>query len=82
MTVETSKLNTIAKQMINTELFTESYLALFLIEERSKGDESEYKEYLNTLPNDFSLFPQFYGSTELDMLKNSSILGRIIDRKK
>jgi len=67
--------------MLGTKLDGGSYLALALLEEKQKGSDSKWFKYLDTMPTSFDEFPIFYTDEELEMLKNSSILQKINEKK-
>jgi hypothetical protein len=49
-------------------------LALFLIEERLKGDDSSWKSYLLSLPPNMNSMPIFYSEEVKNLLQGSPIL--------
>jgi histone-lysine N-methyltransferase SETD3 len=54
-------------------------LTTFLLYEEKNP---KYKYYFDLLPKDFSNFPQFYTSKELEYFKGSPFLAQIIEKKK
>ncbi len=57
-----------------------AYIIVFMIEEMKKGN-SFFQPYFDILPNDLSNFPVFWSKNELKMLKGSTLLAQIKDRK-
>ena len=57
-------------------------LALFLIEERLKGEESFWHFYLNSLPPNMNTMPIFYSKEQKNLLKGSPVLRTLNKRIK
>lgn len=58
-----------------------TFLSLFLIEERWKGEESFWYPYLESLPKSLDSMPIFYSEEELGLLKGSPFLRKIANKK-
>lgn len=56
-------------------------IAMFLLNEMRKGDESKWKYYIDMLPKSYDNFPMFYTQEELDLLKNS-VFEKILENNK
>ena len=56
-------------------------LAIYVMEQR-RDPESPWKDYLETLPKDFTNHPIFWTEEEMSMLKGSEIVGYVKNFKK
>ena len=59
----------------------QSLLTAFLLNEMDKGDQSNWKFYLDFFPSNYSSFPTFYSEKELEYLKGSQFLEMVEKRK-
>ena len=56
-----------------------SLLTAFILNEIDKGNQSEWKYYIDFFPADYSSFPVFYGEKEYNYLKGTQFLESIED---
>ena len=52
----------------------QSLLTAFLLNEMDKGDQSNWKFYLDFFPSNYSSFPTFYSGKELEYLKGHNFI--------
>lgn len=57
-----------------------TYLAVFLLQELSKGEKSQWHLYLDILPKDHSSFPINFSNSELSQLIGSPFLMQVHER--
>jgi len=50
------------------------FLTCYLLQERAKGTESKWYDYIEILPKDYSNFPTFFDESELKLLEGSPFL--------
>lgn len=54
-----------------------SFFSTFLMEERRKGADSYYSEYIDILPKSFEAYPIFYTPEEMEMLVNTNMVKQV-----
>ena len=57
-----------------------SYLASFLLQERDRGQNSEWFPYIDILPKKFDNIPLFFSEQDLDQLQGSMSITKMKDR--
>ena len=79
ITLELAKESKIGLIIINKGITLKSpkhcFLACFLLYEKANKN-SQYKEYINSLPKDYSNFPIFYTENEFSLLNGSPFLSK------
>ncbi len=80
ITLEIAKESKIGLAMINKGISLKSpkhcFLACFLLLEKANNN-SNFKEYINNLPKDYSNFPIFYKENESSLLEGSPFLSKL-----
>lgn len=69
-------------KVINLSAPKHTVLALFLLEERFKGEDSFWKHYLKSLPPNMNTMPIFYTEEQKALLKGSPVLRTLNKRIK
>ena len=57
-----------------------SYLAAFILQEK-QNQNSQFKEFLELMPKNFSNFPVFFSDEDLEYLKGSPFRYKILKKK-
>jgi len=73
----------ICRKVVNAKVDVRSkhtFIALYLLQERDKGEESWWYPYISILPKHFRNIPLFLSNKELDKLKGSMAVQKIKDR--
>ena len=86
ITLDTAKESQIGKYFtdkIKNKLYSSrhSLLTVFLLNEMDKGNQSKWKFYIDFLPSNYSSFPTFFSTKELEYLKGTQFL-EILEKKK
>lgn len=84
ITLEIARDSPIGIKMINKGISLRSpkhcFLSSYLLSEKAKTN-SRWKCYLDIFPSDYSNFPIFFSEKEIDLLKGSPFLSKIIANK-
>jgi len=83
MTSEMAKASAMCKLITKAKAHVESshtWLAVYLLQERTKGKGSFFEPYISILPESFPTIPLFFTDKYLKMLKGSFSLGKIARR--
>ena len=83
MTSDVAKASKIGKAILNSKVelrSKHSYLASYLLQEKEKGEESQWKVYIDILPRKFETIPLFFTEQQRRELTGSISLKKIDDR--